>query len=114
MRTGLDGLIVGHKCLILLKIFTLLYLSKEVRKHKDTNDFRSGTRSIRPNQGRRKEKEKGKGLEDSCPTHTTMQTGGWQREASDNSTWSSWSSPVAENFSFRDSFEPEDGIFLSG
>jgi len=31
---------VGHECLILLKIFTLLYLSKEVRKHKDTNDFR--------------------------------------------------------------------------
>ena len=26
--------------MILLKIFTLLYLSKEVRKHKDTNDFR--------------------------------------------------------------------------
>ena len=31
---------MGHECLILLKIFTLLYLSKEVRKHKDTNDFR--------------------------------------------------------------------------
>ena len=31
---------MGHEYLILLKIFTLLYLSKEVRKHKDTNDFR--------------------------------------------------------------------------
>ncbi len=31
---------MGHECLILLEIFTLLYLSKEVRKHKDTNDFR--------------------------------------------------------------------------
>ena len=28
-----------------------------------------------------------------------MQAGGWQRETSDNSTWSSWASPVAENFS---------------
>ena len=40
-----------------------------------------------------------KGLKDSCSTHTKMQAGGWQRETSDNSTWSSWASPVAKFFS---------------
>ena len=59
------------------------------------------------NQGRRKEKEKGKGLGNSCSTHPKMRAGGWQREMSDNSTWSSWASPVTENFSFRNSFESD-------
>ena len=39
-------------------------------------------------------KGKGKGPKDSCLTHTKMQAGGWQREMSDNSTWSSWASPL--------------------
>ena len=34
-----------------------------------------------------------------CSTHPNMRAGGWQREMSDNSTWSSWASPVTENFS---------------